>query len=162
LSHIFIALGSNLGDRLSNLQSAVELLQPAVKLLVQSPIYETEPWGLTAQPCFLNQVIEADTSLLPRDLLKFLKKIEVDLGRETSVRYGPRKIDLDILFYNHAIFFSPELTIPHPKLHERAFVLVPLADIAPDFIHPLYYMTVSELLSKLDRNGVNLFEPKDN
>jgi 2-amino-4-hydroxy-6-hydroxymethyldihydropteridine diphosphokinase len=158
LCHIFIALGSNLGNRLSNLQSVVELLSPVMKIIAQSPVYETEPWGYTAQPCFLNQVIEAETRLNPHELLTYLKKVEVDLGRQPAVRYGPREIDLDILFYDHLIFYSPELTIPHPRLHERAFVLVPLADIAPNFIHPLYYQTVTELLSKLDMSGVNLFE----
>lgn len=158
MSHIFIALGSNLGDRLDNLQSAVDFLDPSVDIISQSHIYETLPWGITEQPFFLNQVIEVDSPLSPQNLLILLKQIEQEMGREPAVRYGPRQIDLDILFFNNLIFYSPELIIPHPRLHERAFVLVPLADIAPEFVHPIYHKTVIELLAKLDRSGVNPFE----
>jgi 2-amino-4-hydroxy-6-hydroxymethyldihydropteridine diphosphokinase len=135
-----------------------ELLSPDVQVIAQSPIYQTEPWGYIEQPLFLNQVIEAESSFSPHDLLKYLKMKEVELGRKPTIRYGPRVIDIDILFYNTLIFHSPELTIPHPKLHERAFVLVPLADIAPDFVHPVYQKTIRELLSFIDTAGVKPFE----
>lgn len=157
MNHIFLALGSNLGDRLNNLQRALDMLSPKVQVLNQSPIYETEPWGYLEQPNFLNQVIEAETSLSPTTLLEFLKATEAKLGRKPTLRYGPRLIDIDLLFYNALIFNSPELTVPHPRLHQRAFVLVPLVDIAPDFVHPNYQKTVKELLSKVDTMGVNPF-----
>jgi 2-amino-4-hydroxy-6-hydroxymethyldihydropteridine diphosphokinase len=158
LNQIFLALGSNLGDRLGNLLRVVEHLPPEVRLITQSPIYETEPWGYTSQPHFLNQVIEAESRLSPPELLKYLKTREFELGRRRGIRYGPRVIDIDLLFYNTLIFNSPKLTIPHPKLHERAFVLVPLADIAPDFIHPVFQKTIRELLSGVDTAGVISFE----
>lgn len=158
LARVFIALGSNLGDRSRNLQDAIECLSPKVQVTDQSPIYETEPWGYTDQPQFLNQVIAGRTSLPPDELFDYLKTIEIKLGRKPAVRFGPRLIDLDLLFYNALIYNSAELTIPHPRLQERAFVLVPLADIAPDIIHPVQKKTVSEILSHLDRSGVTRFD----
>jgi 2-amino-4-hydroxy-6-hydroxymethyldihydropteridine diphosphokinase len=158
LSQIFIALGSNLGNRTSNLKRAIADLPPVIQVLTQSPIYETEPWGYTEQPRFLNQIVEGETQLSPYDLLKYIKKAEVRLGRKPEFRYGPRIIDIDILFYDHLIFEYPGLKIPHPRLHERAFVLVPLADIAPDFIHPVYQLTIAVLLARVDKTGVNLFK----
>ena len=107
-------------------------LPPAVTVLEQSFVYETPPWGVIDQPSFLNMVIKGVTLLQPRDLLKNLKGLETRLGRIPSIHYGPRKIDIDILFYDNLILETPELTLPHPHLHERAFVLVPLADLAPE------------------------------
>lgn len=158
MNNIFLALGSNLGVRETNLRHAIELLPPEVRVINCSLIYETEPWEYTTQPRFLNQVIETESSLAPLDLLKYLKTREKELGRRPGIRYGPRVIDIDILFYNALVFHSPGLDIPHPKLHERAFVLVPLADIAPDFVHPVYQKTVRELLSLVDTSGVKPFE----
>jgi 2-amino-4-hydroxy-6-hydroxymethyldihydropteridine diphosphokinase len=154
---IFLALGSNLGDRAANLQAAIAALPPAVTVLACSPIYETDPWGYTDQPAFLNQVIQAETQLAPLDVLAHLKDIEACLGRIPTVRYGPRLIDLDILFYGDQIFVTPELTIPHPRLHERAFVLVPLADLAPSWPHPTQGVSVATLLASVDRAGVCLY-----
>jgi 2-amino-4-hydroxy-6-hydroxymethyldihydropteridine diphosphokinase len=159
LATVYLALGTNLGDRLANLQAAITALQPAVRILDCSPAYETQPWGYTDQPAFLNQVISGETALLPHDLLAHLKTLEIKLGRTPTFRYGPRRIDIDILFYNDLILDTITLTLPHPRLQERAFVLVPLADIAPYFLHPRLGKTVRELLAEVDRSGVELFKP---
>jgi len=147
---IYLALGANLGDRFANLKAAIAALPPAVRVLVQSPVYETPPWGLTDQPAFLNMVLKGETALAPVELLKRLKLLETGLGRLPAVRWGPRRIDMDILFYDKLILDTPELTIPHPHLHERAFVLVPLADLAPDLVHPLLSATIKQLRSAVD------------
>ena len=131
----YLALGTNLGDRFANLQAAIHALPAAVRVLDQSPVYETLPWGLTDQPAFLNMVIRGETRLPPLELLKNLKDLETRLGRTPTVRWGPRLIDIDILFYDELVLNTPELTLPHPHLHERAFVLVPLADLDPDLVH---------------------------
>ncbi len=151
---IYLALGSNLGDRLGNLDAALAALAPQVRVLATSPIYETPPWGYADQPAFLNQVAEVETDLDPWELLLYLKRIEKQLGRQPSVRNGPRLIDLDILFFSDRIIDLPGIAIPHPRLHERAFVLVPLADLAPNFRHPLLCRKVRQLLAKVDTTGI--------
>lgn len=155
---VYLALGTNLGDRLKNLQAALEALPPDVKVSAVSPIYETPPWGYLDQPEFLNQVLKGETDLEPLELLRSIKKMEADLGRLPGLRYGPRQIDLDILFFDELILESPELTIPHPRLAERAFVLVPLVDLAPDLCHPKTGETVRDLLDKVDHRGIKLFK----
>lgn len=154
MSTVTLALGTNLGDRLSNLRTAVSALAPAVTVLAQSPVYETPPWGVTDQPAFLNMVVKGETHQTPQELLKYLKTLETTLGRLPSVRYGPRLIDVDILFYDDLVLDTPELTIPHPRLHERAFVLVPLADLEPAFVHPRLRQPVSALLAAVDTKGI--------
>jgi 2-amino-4-hydroxy-6-hydroxymethyldihydropteridine diphosphokinase len=155
---VYLALGANLGERTSNLRRAVEALPPAVSVLARSPVYETPPWGLADQPDFLNMVIKGETRLAPLELLKFLKRLERALGRVPSIRYGPRLIDVDILFYDELVLDTPELTLPHPRLHERAFVLVPLADLAPALVHPVLGKPVSALLADVDAKGISRHE----
>ena len=154
---VYLALGTNLGDRLVNLQAVISALPPTVRPITCSAVYETEPWGYTDQPAFLNQVLSCETGLPPKELLVRLKTLETTLGRKHTFHYGPRKIDIDILFYNDLILETPTLTIPHPRMHQRAFVLVPLADIAPDLRHPRLGKTVRELLAETDQTGVKLF-----
>ena len=153
-SPIYLALGSNLGDRVANLENARKALAPKVTLIRESPIYVTPPWGYTDQPDFLNQVIEVETLLHPIPLLHKLKEIEADMGREATFRNGPRIIDLDILFYGQEVYEGELLQIPHPRLQDRAFVLVPLNDLAPDFVHPVLNESVREMLTKVDSTGV--------
>lgn len=157
MTKIYIALGTNLGDRVANLRAAIESLVPDVKVLRESTIYETPPWGYTDQPAFLNMVVEAESSLRPGALLDYLKKREDELGRVKNFRYGPRHIDLDILFYDDLIYEDERLQIPHPRLHERAFVLVPLADLAADFVHPVLGREVKSLLSEVDSTKIHPF-----
>lgn len=146
-SQVFLLLGSNLGDRPQVLASAREAIAAqAGHLVCQSAIYETEPWGITDQPAFLNQVLEIATSLLPEDLLRIMLNIEHDLGRVRYERWGARVIDIDMLYFGQTIMDSARLTLPHPRIQDRRFVLAPLAEIAPDFLHPLLRKTSSDLL----------------
>lgn len=154
---VYIALGTNLGERLDNLKNAVDSLPPEVRVIKASPVYETPPWGYLDQADFLNQVLEAETDLPPVELLAYLKIIEQKIGRTTSFKYGPRLIDLDILFYDDLILETASLSIPHPKIQERAFVLVPLTDLNPDIRHPDSGKTMQELLENLDQGGIRLF-----
>jgi len=146
---VYLALGSNLGDRAANLRRARAALAPDFTIVAVSPIYETEPAYVLEQPRFYNQVLQASTSLTPLEALRHLKGIEADLGRTTGVRFGPRVIDLDLLLYGTAQMDTPELILPHPRLAERPFVLVPLADIAPNLMHPSLRTTIGELRDRL-------------
>lgn len=157
---VYLALGSNIGNRLANLKNAISNLTPQLNVKKKSPVYETPPWGFQEQAAFLNQVIKAETYLEPEELLGHLKRLETALGREPSFQNGPRLIDMDILFFDDMIIDSPPLVIPHPRLHQRAFVLVPLNDIAPDLIHSLLNIPISELLLDVDRTNINLYEGK--
>jgi 2-amino-4-hydroxy-6-hydroxymethyldihydropteridine diphosphokinase len=157
MTTVYIALGTNLGDRLANLRDAIDALAPNVTVLRESTIYETPPWGFTDQPAFLNMVVEAETSLHPCALLDYLKEREKSLGRVKNFRYGPRHIDLDILFYGAETYKDERLQIPHPRLHERAFVLVPLNDLAPDLVHPVLGKDVKSLLSVAEKDEIHPF-----
>jgi 2-amino-4-hydroxy-6-hydroxymethyldihydropteridine diphosphokinase len=156
-NQLYLSLGSNLGDRLANLHKAVTLLPPKVIPLVHSSVYESEPWGYSDQPAFLNQVIKAATDLEPLVLLTFLKDTEVSIGRQVTFRFGPRIIDLDILFYDDLVLDTPTLKIPHPRIAERAFVLVPLAEIAPDLPHPILRKTIHQLNTDVDSSSVEMY-----
>jgi 2-amino-4-hydroxy-6-hydroxymethyldihydropteridine diphosphokinase len=157
MHNLYLALGTNLGDRPANLQAAIAALPPTVQVIEQSSVYETPPWGYSDQPTFLNMALHAETGLEPLALLSYLKNLENELGRVESFRYGPRQIDLDILFYDNLVLETPELVIPHPRLQERAFVLVPLAEIAPNLIHPLAGKTISDLLTHVPVEGIFKF-----
>ena len=154
---VYLALGSNLGDRLANLKQAIDSLTPQMEVRAKSSVYETPPWGYEDQPKFLNQVVKAKTYLDPEPLLKHLKRLEVALGRQASFPNGPRLIDMDILFYDELIVNTPSLVIPHPRLHERGFVLLPLMDISPDLVHPLNRKRVSEMAAQSDVRDIKKF-----
>jgi 2-amino-4-hydroxy-6-hydroxymethyldihydropteridine diphosphokinase len=154
----YLSLGSNLGDRKYNLFKAIEKLSPLVNVVEESRVYETKPWGILEQPNFLNQVLKVNTSLAPLELLDYLKAIESDLGRKSAVRYGPREIDIDILLYDDWIIDKENLKIPHQRMIERAFVLVPLSEINPDLVIPGTDFTVNDILETINVDGVHLFQ----
>ena len=150
MKHVYIALGSNLGDRAEQLRTAREqIASPGLRIVRASSIYETAPRDIEDQPWFLNQVVECETDLFPRQLLARLKKIERAMGRKKRVAKGPREIDLDILFYGDSVVKAAELEVPHPRMAERRFVLEPLAEIAPEKRHPGTRRTVKEMLAKV-------------
>jgi 2-amino-4-hydroxy-6-hydroxymethyldihydropteridine diphosphokinase len=145
----YVALGANLGDRAEMLRWAVERLDALGTVEAVSPIYETEPVDYTEQPTFLNGVARLKTDLRPGTVLAGLLAIELDAGRQRVIHHGPRTLDLDLLLYDDLIVDTQDLTVPHPRMHERAFVLVPLADLAPDLVVPGFGRTVREILADL-------------
>ena len=156
--NIYIGLGSNLGNREENINRAIHLLREKCKILKVSSIYETEPVGYKNQGLFLNCAVEAETGLKPQELQKFFHSIEKILGRVKTIKNGPRTMDLDILFYDGHIIKSKNLAIPHPRLHERLFVLEPLKELCPNFIHPVLRKTINELKTKIfNRRDVKNF-----
>jgi 2-amino-4-hydroxy-6-hydroxymethyldihydropteridine diphosphokinase len=150
LKTVYIGLGSNLGDRVENLREARERIETSgVRIRRSSSLYETEPRGLLEQPWFLNQVIEAETTLFPRQLLARLLRIEREMGRIRAAPDGPRTIDLDILLFGNAVVHAAGLEIPHPRMAERRFVLEPLAELVPDLRPPRGRRTVREMLAEV-------------
>jgi 2-amino-4-hydroxy-6-hydroxymethyldihydropteridine diphosphokinase len=146
---IYLSLGSNLGERADNLWRALAALKDAgVRVRRVSSIYETEPVDLRDQPWFLNCVVEAETESSPPELLEKIRRIETLMGSKKLVAKGPRLIDLDILLYGDESIDTPELQVPHPRMHLRRFVLVPLAEIAPDLLHPSWSATAADLLAR--------------
>lgn len=151
---VYLSLGANLGDRQGNIRQALELLRQQLTIQRVSSCYETAPVGYTAQPDFINIACQAHTDLTPPELLRLVKQVEQEVGRQVTFRYGPRQIDVDILLYDGLILETPELTIPHPRMAERAFVLAPLAEIAPELLHPALGRSAAELLRQSDQGGV--------
>ena len=145
----YLSLGSNLGDRAAHLQTAISRLDALGKVIAVSSIYETEPVELTAQPWFLNCVVVLDTEKMPRQLLAGVLDVEQQMGRRRVQKKGPRTIDIDILLFGNSVIDTKGLTIPHPALHERRFVLEPLAEVAPDIRHPALKRTMRELRDAL-------------
>lgn len=145
----YLSLGANLGDRAANLKSAIDRLRDFGEVLAVSSFYETEPVEFTAQPWFLNCVVKLDTEKLPKQLLAGIFNLEHEMGRERKQNKGPRTIDIDILLFGDSIIESPGLTVPHPAMHERRFVLEPLAEIAAEVRHPVLKKSISELREAL-------------
>jgi 2-amino-4-hydroxy-6-hydroxymethyldihydropteridine diphosphokinase len=148
---VYLGIGSNLGDRQANIEKALKLLNERLQIELVSSIYETKPMGYVEQPKFLNAVCRGQTELGPLQLLSLVKGIEASLGRVSSFPNAPRTIDLDIIFYGDMIMQTPELTIPHPRLEKRAFVLIPLLEIAPDLSHPVSGESVKDLTARVQR-----------
>jgi 2-amino-4-hydroxy-6-hydroxymethyldihydropteridine diphosphokinase len=155
---VHLSLGANLGPKLQNLQRALYALHqhPSISLTSISSLYETEPWGEPDQPTFYNCCAIIETELKPEKLLQVTQQIETDIGRTKTSKWGPLIIDIDILYYGDTVFETKELTIPHTYVHERAFVLVPLNEIAPDTLHPKLKQTTAQLLEKVGSEGVEL------
>jgi GTP cyclohydrolase-4 len=147
---VYLGLGANMGDRQANLEQAVALLGQRFDVEKVSSVYETEPVGYKDQPMFLNAVCRVKTDIGPLQLLSLVKGIEASMGRVPSFTDGPRPIDIDIILYGDLVMVDPELTIPHPRMAQRAFVLVPLAEIAPGIVHPFSGESVEEMAEKVD------------
>jgi 2-amino-4-hydroxy-6-hydroxymethyldihydropteridine diphosphokinase len=163
MNTVYLSLGSNVGDREANLVRAIEkLARRGARIVRQSCFYETEPLEIREQAWFLNCAVEAETELDPQRLLETLLEIEVEMGRRRSVKYGPRNIDIDILLFGASVVNTPDLVIPHPRMAERRFVLVPLNEIAPNARHPVLDKTIGELLdSTADKSVVRLWSGRN-
>lgn len=149
---VYIGVGSNMGERHKNCLRAIDLLnQKGIFIKKKSSFYITKPWGVKNQPDFINMAVEATTKLDPLDLLDSVKDIEKNIGRKDTFRWGPRIIDLDILLFDDIIFENERLKIPHPLMHVREFVLRPLCEIAPEAVHPVFNLSICELLSLLEK-----------
>lgn len=148
-STAYLLTGANLGNREENLAQAGELIsQDCGTITAASSIYETAAWGNTDQPSFLNQALQLETTLSPRQLIRHILKLEKKMGRVREEKYGPRIIDIDILLFNNERHNYPLLKVPHPEMQNRRFALLPLAEIAPDIVHPVLKKTISELLTE--------------
>ena len=155
---VYLGLGSNLGNRQHNLDRALDFLSQRLRVEKVSSVYDTEPVGTTNQPRFLNLVCQLSTGLEPLALLTLVKGIESKLGRLPHTSNGPRPIDIDILFYDDQVIEAPGLVVPHPRLMERAFVLIPMAEIAADLVHPVNGKTIEELTRELQEGVQDVFK----
>lgn len=160
MTRAYISLGSNMGDKVAALKQAIELLRAheGIQVIRVSSIYDTDPVGYEEQDVFMNIIAEVETALTGEELLTVCQSIEEELKRVRVVRWGPRTMDLDIILYDDQVIDSPTLTVPHPRMHERAFVLVPLVELNEQLVHPVYQKTVEQLLSETGYDGVRLFE----
>lgn len=161
MTTVYLALGSNIGDSQKNLYTAVQLLKTLLQDLRQAPVYRSKAIGYTDQPDFFNTVVSGQTDLSPQELLKKVKKIEQNIGRTPTFRWGPREIDIDIIFYGSQTLKGSGLIIPHPNFAERDFVLKPLSDLDPDLIDPISDQTVGQLLKNLPENQKSLLKQVD-
>ncbi|MGB0862153.1 MAG: 2-amino-4-hydroxy-6-hydroxymethyldihydropteridine diphosphokinase [Saprospiraceae bacterium] len=150
---VFLHTGSNLGNRFDYLHQANQLIKNRIGSIQKaSSFYETAAWGITDQPAFINQAIRVETALSPNELLKAINQIEAEIGRIRIKKWAERVIDIDILFYNQTIIETPNLKVPHPRISERNFVLVPMNEIAADFVHPVFQKTMQQLLDETSDN----------
>lgn len=155
MNRVYLCLGSNTGDRLGYLARAVSLIDERIgEVDSLSMVYETEPWGMEEVPWFFNQVARVKTSLMPEELLEALENIEKSLGREKKKIYASRTIDIDILFYADALISTENLSVPHAFMHLRKFMLMPMAEIAPDFVHPIFGETIATLLAQCEDTNI--------
>ena len=145
-----VAIGTNLGDKKENIKTAIKKMELyGIKVTKQGKLYKTKPYGYTEQPIFLNTAVEVETALSPKELLKALLKIEKEMGRVRKIHWGPRTIDLDIIFFDELVINEENLKVPHPDMQNREFVLKPVCDIEPCWVHPVFCETVKTLLEKL-------------
>ena len=156
MEKVYLCLGGNIGDTRSYLQNAVAMIGRRIgRVVSQSAVYQSEPWGFNAEQMFLNQVVVAETELEPHAVLELCLQIEAELGRTRSGNgYEPRTIDIDIVFFGQQIINQPDLQVPHPLMHQRNFVLRPLCDVAADFVHPIFGLTVRQLAAVCDDKAV--------
>ncbi|HEY1202090.1 MAG TPA: 2-amino-4-hydroxy-6-hydroxymethyldihydropteridine diphosphokinase [Niastella sp.] len=163
MNKVFLLIGGNMGDRLQNLHQAISLLSAVVgPVIQQSAVYETAAWGKTDQPAFLNQALLLTSRLSARELIVTVLSVEEEMGRHRTEKFGPRVIDIDIMFYNEDVINEPHLIIPHPQMQNRRFALVPLNELAHQMVHPVLNKTLEELLLECkDELPVTLYEMKN-
>lgn len=153
---VYLALGSNIGDSVLHISNAIDLLREALQDIKQAPLYVSKAVGYTSQPDFINTAISGQTELSPQKLLTFIHEVEQQIGRVKRFRWGPREIDIDIVFYGEQVLKTTSLVIPHPRFSERDFVLQPIVDLDSQLIDPLSHQTVSHLLNQLDSSSLSI------